>query len=217
MENLNKYIDHTILSPNATEEQINRVVEEAKNYQFASVCINPYWVKLVSKKLRNTNIKTVAVIGFPLGATTTETKVFEAIQAVKNGADECDMVQNIGAFLSGDYETVLEDESAVVKAVHHEGKKVKVILENCFLNSKQIEHACLIAKKAGADFVKTSTGFATSGANLNDVKVMFKTVGKEMGVKAAGGIHTRADACQMINNGATRIGASESVKIMEES
>ena len=217
MEKLNKYIDHTLLEPNATQEQIDKVIAEAKKYQFASVCVNPFWVKYVSEKLQGTKINTVTVIGFPLGATTTETKVFEATQAVANGADECDMVQNIGAFLSEDYDVVLKDEKSVVEAVHSKGKKVKVILENCFLNSQQIKKACLIAEKSGADFVKTSTGFAKYGARAEDVKIMAATVGTKMGIKAAGGIHTKADACQMIASGATRLGASASLKIIKES
>lgn len=215
MKNLNEYIDHTMLKPNATKKDIEKTVSEAKKYHFASVCVNPYWVSYVHTLLKDSPINIVTVIGFPLGATTTKVKVFEAEEAIKNGADECDMVQNIGEFIAKNDEAVLDDERKVAQAVHAKGKILKVIIENCFLNSDQIKRACQIAERAGADFVKTSTGFARYGARKQDVKIMYDTVGDKLGIKAAGGIHTKQDAIDMIKNGATRIGASSSVKIME--
>lgn len=211
-----KYFDHTQLKPNATKEDIDTLISEAKKYDFASVCVNPYWVRYASESLKNTDINVVTVIGFPLGATTTETKVFEACDAVKNGADECDMVENVGQLLAGNYDEVLDDERKVVEAVHKKHKKVKVILETCLLSKDEIVKACQIAAEAGADFVKTSTGFSTGGAKAEDVKLMYDTVGDKLGVKASGGIHTKEDTLEMINNGATRIGASASVEIVTE-
>lgn len=220
MENLtkplSKYIDHTILKPEATKDEVLQIINEAKEYNFASVCINPYWVQLAAKNLRGTDINVCTVIGFPLGATSTFAKVSETSEAIKDGATEIDMVQNIGALLSGDEQTVREDIKAVALAAHAGDAILKVILENAFLTDIQIIKACEIAVEAGADYVKTSTGFAKSGAKVADVKLMRETVGPKVGVKAAGGIHTKAEALAMIEAGATRIGASAGIQIVTE-
>lgn len=220
MENLtkplSKYIDHTILKPEATKDEVLQIINEAKEYNFASVCINPYWVQLAAKNLRGTDINVCTVIGFPLGATSTFAKVSETSEAIKDGATEIDMVQNIGALLSGDEQTVREDIKAVALAAHAGDAILKVILENAFLTDNQIIKACEIAVEAGADYVKTSTGFAKSGAKVADVKLMRETVGPNVGVKAAGGIHTKAEALAMIEAGATRIGASAGIQIVTE-
>lgn len=220
MENLtkplSKYIDHTILKPEATKDEVLQIINEAKEYNFASVCINPYWVQLAAKNLRGTDINVCTVIGFPLGATSTFAKVSETSEAIKDGATEIDMVQNIGALLSGDEQTVREDIKAVALAAHAGDAILKVILENAFLTDTQIIKACEIAVEAGADYVKTSTGFAKSGAKVADVKLMRETVGPKVGVKAAGGIHTKAEALAMIEAGATRIGASAGIQIVTE-
>ncbi|MBH8597377.1 deoxyribose-phosphate aldolase [Thermoactinomyces sp. CICC 10523] len=205
-------IDHTLLKPEATLEQIRFLCEEAKQYHFASVCVNPFWVKEAAKLLAGTDVKVCTVVGFPLGATTTETKVFETKDAVKNGADEIDMVINIGALKSGDSETVKRDIEAVVKAA--EGKLVKVILETGLLNDEEIAGASKLAKEAGAHFVKTSTGFGNGGATVEAVRLMRKTVGTDLGVKASGGIRDQETAKKMVEAGANRIGASASVAIV---
>ncbi|ADD07968.1 deoxyribose-phosphate aldolase [Candidatus Aciduliprofundum boonei] len=212
---LAKYIDHTNLKAFATREDIKRLCEEAKEYGFYAVCVNPYRVKDAAEFLKGTDIKIASVVGFPLGATFTETKVQEAIMAVRNGADEIDMVMNIGAMKDGDYGFVERDIREVVEAVHPMGAKVKVIIETCYLSDEEKIKACELAKKAGADFVKTSTGFGTAGAKVEDVKLMRSVVGNDMGVKAAGGIHNAKQAIAMIEAGATRIGASRSVEIIE--
>ncbi len=212
---LAKYIDHTNLRAFATREDIKRLCEEAKEYGFYAVCVNPYRVKDAAEFLKDTDIKIASVVGFPLGATFTETKVQEAIMAVRNGADEIDMVMNIGAMKDGDYGVVERDIKEVVEAVHPMGAKVKVIIETCYLSDEEKIKACELAKKAGADFVKTSTGFGTAGAKVEDVKLMRSVVGNDMGVKAAGGIHNAKEAIAMIEAGATRIGASRSVQIIE--
>ena len=212
---LAKYIDHTNLKAFATREDIKRLCEEAKEYGFYAVCVNPYRVKDAAEFLKDTDIKIASVVGFPLGATFTETKVQEAIMAVRNGADEIDMVMNIGAMKDGDYGVVERDIREVVEAVHPMGAKVKVIIETCYLSDEEKIKACELAKKAGADFVKTSTGFGTAGAKVEDVKLMRSVVGNDMGVKAAGGIHNAKEAIAMIEAGATRIGASRSVQIIE--
>lgn len=214
MNKLNGLIDHTLLSPTATEADIDEVIEQAKRYKFHSVVTNSCWVRHVSESLKGTNIKTVTVIGFPLGATSTEAKVAEAVQAMKNGADECDMVQNIGFLLSGFEDKVQQDEVAVINAVHKYKGIVKVILENCYLTTDQIRRSSKIAYKAGADFIKTSTGFGPSGAKAADLQVMFNAVDGQIGIKAAGGIHTPEDALKMLNNGATRLGTSSSLKVI---
>ena len=206
------WIDHTLLKPDAVKDEITQICEEAKEYKFASVCINPTWVSLAQKILRGTLVKVCTVIGFPLGATFPETKAAEARTAVSLGADEVDMVINIGALKSGDYTLVERDIRGVVRAAGR--RTVKVILETCLLTDDEKEKACLIAKDAGAHFVKTSTGFSSSGATVKDVALMRKAVGMTMGVKASGGVRTYEDACKMVEAGATRIGASASVAIV---
>ncbi|MGA9174921.1 MAG: deoxyribose-phosphate aldolase [Thermoactinomyces sp.] len=205
-------IDHTLLKPEATLEQIRVLCEEAKQYHFASVCVNPYWVKEAAKLLSGTDVKVCTVVGFPLGATTSETKAFETKDAIKNGADEIDMVINIGALKSGDLETVKRDIEAVVKAA--EGKLVKVILETGLLTDEEIVEASKLAKEAGAHFVKTSTGFGKGGATVEAVQLMRETVGSGLGVKASGGIRDQETAQKMVGAGANRIGASASVAIV---
>jgi deoxyribose-phosphate aldolase len=208
-------IDHTILKPDATEEDVSKVCREAAQYGFASVCVNPYWVSHCAKLLSGTPVKVCTVVGFPLGATTTEAKVAEAASVLRCGAQEIDMVQNVGALRSGDAERVKQDIAAVVAAAHEAGAIVKVILETSLLDDNQKAVACTMAKLAGADFVKTSTGFSSGGATVHDIALMRSVVGAEMGVKASGGIRTRDDLQKMTAAGATRIGASASVKIVE--
>lgn len=213
--NIAKLIDHTALKPETTKSQIIKLTEEAKQYNFASVCVNPTWVKLASEKLKDSEVKVCTVIGFPLGASTTETKVFETKDAIKNGAQEIDMVINIGELKNKNDAYVENDINSVVKAA--KGKAlVKVILETCLLTREEKVRACRIAKEAGADFVKTSTGFSKGGAKAEDVRLMRDTVGKDMGVKASGGIHTRQEALEMIKAGASRIGASAGIAIVSE-
>ncbi|OFI07533.1 deoxyribose-phosphate aldolase [Clostridium acetireducens DSM 10703] len=212
IQSICKVIDHTLLKPEASKEDIENLCKEALKFEFASVCINPCNVKLAYEYLKDTNVKVCTVIGFPLGANKSEVKSFEAIEAVKDGAKEIDMVINIGSLKKGDYDYVKKDIKSVVHAV--KGKAlVKVIIENCLLEENEKIKACLLAKEAGADFVKTSTGFSKYGATVEDVKIMRKTVGEEMGVKAAGGIHTYEEALAMIKAGASRIGASASIDI----
>jgi deoxyribose-phosphate aldolase len=208
-------IDHTILRADATREDVVKVCQEARKYSFASVCVNPYWVPLVSQQLSGSPVKVCTVIGFPLGANATETKRAEAETAIRVGAQEIDMVINIGALKSGDHEIVKLDIQAVVEASHRNGAIVKVIIETALLDDNQKAVACTLAKMAGADFVKTSTGFAASGATAHDVSLMRMVVGPKIGVKASGGIRTLEDLQQMRAAGATRIGASASVKIVE--
>lgn len=212
---LSKYIDHTLLAPEATEAEIKRICEEAKQYNFASVCINPCWVALASSLLKDSDVKVCTVIGFPLGANTTATKVFETENAIDNGAQECDMVINIGQLKSGNVDFVQNDISEVVKVAHNKGALVKVIIEASLLDDDEIVIASQLAKNAGADFVKTSTGFSTGGATVHDVALMRETVGPDMGVKASGGIHSREEAQAMIDAGATRIGASAGIRIVK--
>ena len=207
------YIDHTLLKPEATAEQIESLCREAIEAQFTCVCINPSYVELASKLLAGTGVSVCTVISFPLGASTTNAKIAETKEAISNGAKEIDMVINIGALKSGDLEKVKLDTAAVVSAAS--GKtKVKVIIEACLLNNEEKVLACQIAKQAGADFVKTSTGFSTSGASIEDVKLMRETVGPEMGVKAAGRIRDAEMAKAMIDAGATRLGTSNSLAII---
>jgi len=210
---LNKYIDHTLLKPDASQEQIETLIEEAKKYDFASVCVNPTWVSFAAQVLKGTDVKVCTVIGFPLGANTPELKAFETSDAIQNGADEVDMVINIGALKSRNFDLVERDIRAVVEAA--KGTLVKVIIETCLLTDDEKVKACQIAQKAGADFVKTSTGFSTGGATVEDVALMRKTVGPDMGVKASGGARSYEDALAFIKAGATRIGASSGVAIME--
>lgn len=215
--NVARYIDHTNLKPYATRGDIIRLCDEAVQYGFYAVCVNPYRVKLAKEYLKekNADVKVASVIGFPLGATPTEIKVAESRRALKDGADELDMVINIGALKDGDYDYVKKDIAEVVRVAHERGAKVKVIIETCYLTDEEKVKACELAKEAGADFVKTSTGFGSGGATVEDVMLMRKTVGPEMGVKAAGGIRTYEQALAMIEAGATRIGASSGVKIVQ--
>lgn len=210
---LNKFIDHTVLKPETTKDQVAKVLEEAKEYDFASVCINPTWVSFAAEGLKGTDVKVCTVIGFPLGANTPAVKAFETKDAIANGADEIDMVINIGALKDKNYDLVLEDIKAVVEASGD--KLVKVIIETCLLTDEEKVKACELSKQAGADFVKTSTGFSTGGATVEDVALMRKTVGPEMGVKASGGARSYEDAIAFIEAGATRIGASSGVAIMK--
>ena len=209
---LNKYIDHTILKPETTQEQVEKILSEAKEYDFASVCVNPTWVSLAAESLKDTDVKVCTVIGFPLGANTSAVKAFETKDAIANGADEIDMVINIGALKAGNDALVLDDIKAVVDASGD--KLVKVIIEACLLTDDEKVRACQLSKEAGADYVKTSTGFSTGGATVADVTLMRKTVGPDMGVKASGGARSYEDAIAFIEAGASRIGASSGVAIM---
>ena len=209
-----KTIDHTILNADATKEAVIKVIDEAKKYEFASVCLEPCWVSLAAERLKDSPVKVCTVIGFPLGANTKTVKAFEAKEAVENGADEVDMVLNIGALKSGDEAMVLEDMKAVREAAKN--AVVKVILETCLLTDEEKKKACALAKEAGLDFVKTSTGFSTAGATVEDVKLMRDAVGDTMGVKASGGIRDTKTAEAMIAAGASRIGASKSIAIIGE-
>lgn len=210
---LNKYIDHTLLKADATYDKIKKLCNEAKIYNFASVCVNGYWVKTCAELLKNSHVKVCTVIGFPLGATSSNTKAFETKDAIINGASEIDMVINIGAMKSGNYEVVLQDIKAVVEAAN--GHCVKVILENCLLTKEEIVKACEICMEAKATFVKTSTGFSTSGATFEDVKLMKDTVKEVCKVKAAGGVRCYEDMHKMIEAGADRIGTSAGVQLMQ--
>ena len=211
---LAKYIDHTLLRTDAQRADVAKLIEEAKAYHFASVCVSPIWVSYVSEALRDTGIKTCTVIGFPQGATPSAVKAFETKQAVADGADEVDMVIAVGRLKDGDDAYVKADIEAVVQAAG--GKALtKVIIETCLLTDEEKRRACLLAKEAGADFVKTSTGFASGGATAADVRLMRESVGEAMGVKASGGIRSRADAEAMLAAGATRLGTSSGVKIVE--
>ncbi|AGF58426.1 deoxyribose-phosphate aldolase [Clostridium saccharoperbutylacetonicum] len=211
-----KYIDHTILKAEATVEDVKKLCVEAKEYGFTSVCVNACYAKLVSTELKGSDVKTCVVVGFPLGAMTKEAKAFETAQAIENGANEIDMVINVGALKAKNYELLKEDIEAVVNAA--KGKAiVKVIIETCLLTDEEKIKACEISKEAKADFVKTSTGFSTGGATKEDIALMRKTVGPELGVKASGGIRDFKTAMDMINAGASRIGASASIAIVNES
>jgi len=211
---LARYIDHTLLGPDASADQIEQLCSEAAEYRFASVCVNPTWVKLCSSLLRNTGVLVCTVIGFPLGATTSDVKATEARRALRDGAREVDMVINIGAAKSGDWELVRSDIARVVDAAHETGATCKVILETALLSDEEKVLASMAAKEAKADFVKTSTGFGPGGATVYDVALMRETVGPDMGVKASGGVRTAADVKDMIAAGATRIGASAGVAIV---
>ena len=217
---LAKMIDHTILKANATQSDIEKLCDEAKKYNFASVCVNPYWVPLASDLLKNSTVKVCTVIGFPLGATSSESKASETEIAILQGADEVDMVINVGAMKNNKTDIVENDILAVVNSARKTGKAqnkniiVKVILETCYLTKDEIKNACLSAKNAGADFVKTSTGFGTGGATVEDVALMKETVGSSMEVKASGGIRDYETAIKMINAGATRLGTSSGISIV---
>ncbi len=213
-EELAKYLDHTNLKPDATREDIIKTCEEAAKYNTASVCVNSHWIPLVAEQLQNTDVNPITVVGFPLGETNTETKVFEAQTAIDDGAEEVDMVLNIGELIGGNTKFVTEDIKAVADAVHEKGKLLKVILETSYLNNDQIVAGSKASETAGADYVKTSTGFSSAGAKLDDVKLMRQTVGDRLGVKASGGIHSKEEALAMIDAGASRLGVSATVKIL---
>lgn len=208
----NKYIDHTLLKADATRKDIEKLCAEAKQYDFASVCVNTYWVPLCASELKDSDVSVCCVVGFPLGAMSTQAKAFETRQAVKDGADEIDMVINIGELKNGNDEAVLHDIEAVVQAA--EEAVVKVILENCLLEKEEIVRACKLCMEAKADFVKTSTGFSTGGAVLEDVRLMKETVAGKCKVKAAGGIRSKADMDAMIEAGADRIGTSAGISLL---
>jgi deoxyribose-phosphate aldolase len=210
-----RLIDHTLLRPEATREDILKLCAEARQYNFASVCLNSCWVPIAASELAGSDIKVCTVVGFPLGATLTEAKLHETEAALRAGAQEIDMVQNIGALLGDDDRAVEEEIALIAAACHRAGAIVKVILETALLSDDQKISACTLAKLAGADFVKTSTGFGPSGATVHDVQLMRRAVGPEMGVKASGGIRTLDDLLRMLDAGATRIGASASVKIVQ--
>lgn len=214
--NISRMIDHTLLKPDATEDQIAQLCYEARKYEFASVCVNPTHVKLCSDLLRGSPVKVCTVIGFPLGASPTNVKVYETETAIRDGATEIDMVINIGALKARDHDLVAKDINAIVRMAHASGALVKVIIETSLLTNEEKEIACLLTKQAGADFVKTSTGFSGGGATVEDVALIRRVVGPEMGIKAAGGVKTYEDAKNMIAAGATRIGASAGVKIAQD-
>ena len=209
-------IDHTILKPEATSAQIRQLCEEALHFGFASACMNPFYVPLAAELIRGSAVKVCTVAGFPLGATTTDAKVFEAQEAIQHGAQEIDMVMNVGALKSGDHEAVEDDIRRVTDACHRGKAICKVILESCLLTREDKIRACQIAMRAGADYVKTSTGFNSGGATVEDVELMRATVGPKMGVKASGGIRSYEDVLKMVAAGATRIGTSSGVKIVEQ-
>jgi len=216
IRHLASMIDHTLLKPEATRAQVEQLCDEAKQYGFASVCVNPAHVRLCAQRLKGSPVKVCAVVGFPLGATLPEVKAFETQQALEAGATEIDMVINIGALKDKDADLVARDMAAVVRTAHAGNALVKVIIEAALLSDDEKTTACQLAQSAGADFVKTSTGFGPGGATVEDVALMRRVVGPMMGIKAAGGIRTLADAQKMMAAGATRIGASASVKIMAE-
>ena len=209
-----KYIDHTLLKAFATKAEILNLCAEANKYNFKSVCVNPCYVEYAHELLKGTDVKICTVIGFPLGSNVSEVKAFETTQAIADGADEIDMVINVGMAKDHDYDALYDDIKAVVDAAN--GVLVKVIIETCYLTDEEKVEVCKIAVKAGADYVKTSTGFGTSGATVSDVKLMRETVGENIGVKASGGIKTKKDFLDMIDAGASRVGCSAGVKIMEE-
>jgi deoxyribose-phosphate aldolase len=211
-----RLIDHTLLKPEATAAQVARLCDEAVEYGFGAVCINPVFVRLAAQRLQESGVAVCSVIGFPLGASTTAAKVYEARRAVADGAQEVDMVIHVGALRAGDGAAVRDDIAAAAQACHEGDALLKVIIEAVLLTDDQKVAACRAAQSAQADFVKTSTGFAGGGATIPDVRLMRKTVGSEMGVKAAGGIGTYADLLAMVEAGATRIGASRSIQIMAE-
>ena len=209
-----RIIDHTLLKPEAIRAEVEQLCEEARQYGFASVCVNPYWVPLAVSILAGSGVKTCTVVGFPLGATSTESKVAEARIAIAAGAREIDMVMNIGALCGGEAKAVEDDIRAVAEATHSGGATLKVIIETALLNREQMILACQLAKSADADFVKTSTGFSKSGATAADVALMRQTVGPDLGVKASGGVRSLEDLQAMVAAGATRIGTSSGIKIV---
>lgn len=213
-----RLIDHTLLKPSASRDQIVKLCDEARQYRFASVCVNPTYVALCAELLQDTpDVAVCTVIGFPLGATLPEVKVYEAEQVIARGATEVDMVQNVGAIKSKDYDLVRQDMAAVIETAHAHHAICKVILETALLPYEEMKVACRIALEVGADFVKTSTGFGPGGATVSDITLMRQFVGPDMGIKASGGIRSYADAWAMVSVGATRIGASAGVRIVRES
>lgn len=212
-DDIAKYIDHTLLAANATRDKVEQLCKEAIQYNFASVCVNSCWVPLCAILLEKSDVKVCTVVGFPLGAMSTDAKAYEARKAVLAGAEEVDMVINIG-YLKNHDDDLVQDDIATVKAACGKAT-LKVIIETCLLTDEQKVRACRLAKASGADYVKTSTGFSTGGATVEDIRLMRKTVGPELGVKASGGVRTYADAMAMIEAGATRIGASASIVIVE--
>jgi deoxyribose-phosphate aldolase len=215
-DELARMIDHTLLKPEATEDQIVTLCQEAIAYRFAAVCVHPAYAALCAKLLQGTDVEVATVAGFPLGATLPEVKAYEAQRSIAAGASEVDMVLNIGALKSKAYERVLQDIGGVAQACHARSAVLKVIIEAALLTDAEKVVACFLAQEAGADYVKTSTGFCPGGATVEDVALMRRTVGPDMGIKAAGGIRTYADALAMIGAGATRIGASAGVKLVQE-
>jgi len=213
VEKMASFIDHTILKADATKSDVDKIIDEALEYKFYSVCVNSCYTAHVSSRLKESGVKTCTVVGFPLGAMSTPAKAFEAKKAVEDGSEEIDMVINVGALKSKDFTTVLNDISAVVKASYP--AKVKVIIETSLLNEEEKIVACTLSKTAGAHFVKTSTGFSTSGATVEDIALMRKMVGSNIGVKASGGVRDQKTAVAMIKAGASRVGASSSIKIVE--
>ncbi|HEX5228317.1 MAG TPA: deoxyribose-phosphate aldolase [Bryobacteraceae bacterium] len=216
MQSIAGLIDHTLLRPEAVHADIVALCREARENNFASVCVNGYWVPLAAAQLTGSDVKVCTVVGFPLGAGSTEAKVAETEDALRAGAQEIDMVQNIGALRDNDDETVEEEIGLIAAVCHRSGAILKVILETALLTDEQKTAACALAKNAGADFVKTSTGFGTAGATVHDVALMRRAVGAEIGVKASGGIRTLDDLLKMLDAGATRIGASAGIKMIQE-
>lgn len=216
MENLNKYVEHTLLKQDARKADLIKLFEEAKEYKFLGVCINPCYVKLAKENLKDTDVKVVTVIGFPLGANTTETKIFETIQAVKDGADEIDMVINIGELKAKNYDYIQNEIIEINKVCKKYNKLLKVIIETCLLTEEEKIKMCEIVTNANADYIKTSTGFSTNGATFDDVKLFKRYVGKNVKIKAAGGISSLSDAEEFIKLGAERLGTSRIVKIAKE-
>lgn len=215
-EDVSALIDHTLLKPEATRDDITRLCAEARDFRFASVCINPCWVRLAALSLAGSPVRACTVVGFPLGANDSRTKLDEAKHALSQGAQELDMVQNIGALRSGDLDLVRYEFTELARVAHAGGAVLKVILETCLLTDEQKVTTCRLAADAGADFVKTSTGFSTGGATVEDVALMRRTVGDSVGVKASGGVRTLDALCQMVGAGATRIGTSSGVSILRE-
>ena len=211
---LNKYIEHTLLKQDAVKDELVKLLDEAKEYKFLGVCVNPVNVALAKKALEGSDVLVCTVVGFPLGANTKEIKALETLDAIKNGADEIDMVINIGKAKEHDFEYIEDEIKCVVTA--SAGKTTKVIIETCYLSDEEKIECCKAAKSAGATFVKTSTGFGTGGATASDIKLMRTTVGAEMGVKASGGVRSFDDVKVMVDNGATRIGASSGIQIMKD-
>lgn len=215
MNSISSMIDHTLLKPEATREKIKTLCDEAIEYNFGAICVNPYHIEFCKNILRDSNVKVAAVIGFPLGANTKEVKAFETLDAINKGADEIDMVINIGALKDKDYKIVLEDIKAVVNAAKSKAI-VKVIIETCLLDEVEKKKACELSMEAGADFVKTSTGFSTGGATVEDVKLMKSVVGNNLQIKASGGVRDLKIAKEMIDAGASRLGTSAGIKIAKE-